>query len=453
MRILTACLAAFTLALLAVSAGAQQHFVGPASPGSHNNRFDVSAGFSHVLANAPPGISDDFGLNRGTAGVSYHLMPRLAVAAQYTGGHTSNISALGQNLTLMTYTAGPRLMYPRGRFVLFGQALFGGAHASDSYFPTATGYSTTANSFAYALGGGLDVNMSRHFAIRTLDAQFLHTTFSNGSSNVQRHLTIGAGVVYKFGFHDHAAPEPPPVMAFATPPRGDIHFSCSMNVKKANAGDTLEILGNTMTEPDHLTVRYTWMPEAGMIEGSGREVKLNTTSLAPGQYKIRGHAAVEGDYAMAADCEMPFQIAAPAMVAAVAVPKPVAVTVAAPVEAVDAPRQKEFHTNVPDAFFDYNSASMRMDARAATTHAADFLNQHPDMRVRVEGFADERGSVEYNLMLGQQRAEAARNALIAAGVEPGRVEIVSFGKADAVCAEASEACYRQNRRAAFSLHP
>ena len=153
---------------------------------------------------------------------------------------------------------------------------------------------------------------------------------------------------------------------------------------------------------------------------------------------------------LAADCEMPFEILGPVAAVAPAAAQPVA---AASSEEMDAPRQKAFHTNVPDAFFDYNSAAMRMDARAATTHAADFLNQHPEMRVRVEGFADERGSVEYNLMLGQQRAEAARNALIAAGVDPSRVEIVSFGKADPVCTEVGESCYQQNRRAAFSLHP
>ena len=348
----------------------------------------------------------------------------------------------------MTYSAGPRLVYPHRRLTVFGQALFGGAHASDSYFPTATGYTTSANSFAYSFGGGVDVSFTRHIAIRALDAQFLHTAFNNGSSNVQRHLVVGAGFVYKIG-GKAVAPAPPPMLAFATAPRGDIHFSCSLNVLKVNAGDRLEILGDTMTEPDSLNVVYTWMPDAGMIEGTGREVKLNTASVPPGHYKIRGHAAVEGDYALAADCEMPFEVAPrPAIT-----PQLTPVAAALTPEAADAPQQKEFHTNVPDAYFDYNSAAMRMDARAATTHAADFLNQHPAMRVRVEGFADERGSVEFNLMLGQQRAEAARNALIVAGVDPSRVEVVSFGKADPVCTDASEACFKQNRRAAFSLHP
>ena len=429
----------------------QEQLVGPAGPVKPAYlmpRLDLSAGYNHVLANAPPGISNDFGLNRGTASATFHFKPWLGATAQYTGGHANDISSLGQNLTLMTYTAGPRVFYPRRRYVFFGQALFGGAHGSDSYFPTSTGYTTSANSFAYSYGGGVDVNVTRRIAIRALDAQFLHTAFANGSSNVQRHLVVGGGIVFKFGGKE-PAPRPQPELAFATAPHGDIHFSCSLKTTKVVAGTMLDILGETMTEPNQLDVVYTWMPEAGMIEGTGREVKLNTAELAPGHYTVRGHAAVEGDYAMAADCEMPFEVTAPAVVAT-AVATPVA---AASSEAMDTPMQKEFHVNVPDAYFDYNSASMRQDARAATTHAADFLNQHPDMRVRVEGFADERGSIEYNLILGQQRAQAARNALIAAGVDPGRVEIVSFGKADPVCSEARESCYGQNRRAAFSLHP
>ena len=440
--------AALFLALITGTAAAQQsQLVGPVPPANLIPKVDISLGYNHVLANAPPGVSDDFGLNTGTASVTFHVRRWLGATAELTGGHASDISSLGQNLTLITYTAGPRLLYPHGRFVPFGQALFGVAHGSDSYFPQGTGYTTSESSFAYSLGGGLDINLTRRFAIRALDAQFLHTDFANGSSNVQRHLTIGAGVVLKFGGKE-PAPPPPPATAFATPARGDIHFSCSMTVQKVHAGDRIDILGNTMTEPNHLTVMYTWMPDAGMIEGTGREVQLNTTGLAPGHYAVKGHAAVVGDYAMAADCVLPFDIEDAAVASAAPVAAP-----ASPRAEPDTPRVKEFHVNVPDAYFDYDSAAMRMDARAATAHAADFLDQHADMRVRVEGFADERGSVEYNLMLGQQRAEAARNALIAAGVDPSRVEIVSFGKADAVCAEATEACYRQNRRAAFSLHP
>ena len=437
----------FAFVMMVGATASAQRTVGPVAPANVTPKLDLALGFDHVQANAPPGVSDDFGLNGGFVSAGYHFNRLLAVVAEGRGGTASHISSpVGQDLTLTTYLAGPRVTFERHRVVPFGQVLFGAGHGSNSYFPTATSFTTSATSFAYAAGGGVDINLTHRFAVRAVQAEFLHTGFANGSSNTQRQLAIGAGIVLKFG--GHVPPPPPAPVAVVTRPQGDIHFTCSLNTARAEAGQRLTIIGNTMTEPDHLTVMYTWMPEAGMIEGTGAEVKLNTATLLPGHYLVRGHAAVVGDYSLAADCEMPFEITAPAMAAATPPPPP---PVSAP--EADAPRQKEFHANVPDAYFDYNSAAMRPDARAATTHAADFLNQHAEMRVRVEGFADERGSVEYNLMLGQQRAEAARNALIAAGVEASRVEIISFGKADPVCAAAEESCYRQNRRAAFSLHP
>ena len=436
------------LALLTVSAAAQQRSVGPTPSANNTPRLDISLGFNHMQANAPPGVSDDFGLNGGFAGAAFHFNNWIALVGEVTGGHASDISTLGQDLNLTTYLAGPRFTYGRHRVVPFGEALFGGAHGSDSYFPTGGSYSTSASSFAYSAGGGFDVNLSHRIAVRPVEAQFLHTGFANGSSNTQRHLTIGVGIVLKFGGHQELPPTTASVAAVVTRPRGDIHFTCSINSARVTAGQDLSILGNTSTEPDHLEVMYTWMPQAGMIEGSGREVKLNTDQLQPGHYYIRGHAAVTGDYTLAADCDLPFDIIAPVVpVVTAAVPPP-----AQNQEAVSR-KQKDFHTNVPDAYFDYNNAVLRSDAQIATLHAAEFLNAHPEMQVRVEGFADERGSVEYNLMLGQQRAQAARTALIKAGVAAGRVEIISFGKADPVCKESVESCYEQNRRAAFSLHP
>lgn len=90
----------------------------------------------------------------------------LSIAGEFTGGHANNISLLGQNLTLMTYMAGPRVSHPGHRLVPFGQVLFGGAHGSDSYFPTFTSSTSSASSWALSSGGGLDVNLTRRFAIR-----------------------------------------------------------------------------------------------------------------------------------------------------------------------------------------------------------------------------------------------------------------------------------------------
>ena len=110
-----------------------------------------------------------------------------------------------------------------------------------------------------------------------------------------------------------------------------------------------------------------------------------------------------------------------------------------------------FHAAVPDAFFDYDSYELRPDAQTAAEKASAYLAAHPAIKVVIGGYCDERGSAEYNLALGENRANAARQALVAAGVAPTRVRVVSYGKEKQFCSEQNENCYQQNRRAQFSL--
>jgi len=134
---------------------------------------------------------------------------------------------------------------------------------------------------------------------------------------------------------------------------------------------------------------------------------------------------------------------------------PVAPTV--PVEAAttnttaDMGSEEVFHQNVQDMYFDYDSASLRPDGEAAAVKAASYLVAHPDIRIVIGGYCDDRGSAEYNLALGENRANAAKTALVNAGVAPARVRVVSYGKEKQFCTDETEACWQQNRRAQFSL--
>jgi peptidoglycan-associated lipoprotein len=110
-----------------------------------------------------------------------------------------------------------------------------------------------------------------------------------------------------------------------------------------------------------------------------------------------------------------------------------------------------FEQNVKDAFFDFNKADIREDARAALTQTAEFLRSYPPVRVTIEGHCDERGSTEYNLGLGQRRAEAAKNYLISLGISASRMETVSWGKERPFCTEHNEECWQLNRRAHFIM--
>jgi peptidoglycan-associated lipoprotein len=110
-----------------------------------------------------------------------------------------------------------------------------------------------------------------------------------------------------------------------------------------------------------------------------------------------------------------------------------------------------FHQNVQDAFFDYDSYELRPDAQAATTQAASYLAAHPAIKIVIGGYCDDRGSAEYNLALGENRANAARTALTSAGVAPNRIRVISYGKEKQFCTEENESCWQQNRRAQFSI--
>ena len=133
--------------------------------------------------------------------------------------------------------------------------------------------------------------------------------------------------------------------------------------------------------------------------------------------------------------------------ARVTVTAPPAVVV--PVNTLSA--EQEFKANVQDVFFDYDTYDIRSDARAALARDATYLVSHPEVKLVIGGYCDERGSNEYNLALGQNRADAARSALVTAGVASSRIRIISYGKEKPFCSESTEECWQQNRRAGFTL--
>ena len=111
----------------------------------------------------------------------------------------------------------------------------------------------------------------------------------------------------------------------------------------------------------------------------------------------------------------------------------------------------EFHAHVQDLFFDYDSYDLRPDAQTAAQQDAAYLAAHPAIRIIIGGYCDDRGSAEYNLALGENRANSAKTALINAGVSPARIRVVSYGNEKQFCTQESESCWQENRRAQFSL--
>ena len=110
-----------------------------------------------------------------------------------------------------------------------------------------------------------------------------------------------------------------------------------------------------------------------------------------------------------------------------------------------------FHQNVQDIYFGYDSYDLDPQGQSSASKAASYLASHPAIKVIIGGYCDERGSAEYNLALGENRANAAKSALVSAGVTASRLRVVSYGKEKQFCNAQDESCYQQNRRAQFSL--
>lgn len=99
-----------------------------------------------------------------------------------------------------------------------------------------------------------------------------------------------------------------------------------------------------------------------------------------------------------------------------------------------------------DVFFSYDQWTLSKNGMASLNHDADWLKQHPGAVMKVEGHCDERGTTDYNVVLGDKRAKSARTYLIELGVNPKQVAIISYGKERPFCLDHTELCYQQNRR-------
>ena len=119
-------------------------------------------------------------------------------------------------------------------------------------------------------------------------------------------------------------------------------------------------------------------------------------------------------------------------------------------DAVTRARIDQLLSRIEDAYFDYDRAILRPDAikalAADSGELRDILKDYPDYKLSIEGHCDERGSAEYNIALGEQRANAAKAYLVGVGIPDGQLNTVSYGKERPVCADSTEACYQKNRR-------
>jgi outer membrane protein OmpA-like peptidoglycan-associated protein len=277
-----------------------------------------------------------------------------------------------------------------------------------------------------------------------VDAEYLHTAFPNGVNGSQHQLQISTDLFFCFGHRARAAALAPP----PTPVQPQVEFSCSQSAEQVPVGEPVEIIGNTLTEPGKQAVHYSWSASGGTVQGTGSMVSVETSGLAPGYYHVYGHAGLQSHPSITSACEVSFEVVAR---------EPREKVITRTVVQKESPEYlKElavFKKNMQDAFFDLNKYNLRPDAQAAVEHDAQYLLTHPTLNITIAGFADERGTVEFNIMLGLPPALAVREALVSEGVDRSRMNVVSYGKEKQFCDTGTPECYQLNHRAHMELNP
>jgi peptidoglycan-associated lipoprotein len=145
----------------------------------------------------------------------------------------------------------------------------------------------------------------------------------------------------------------------------------------------------------------------------------------------------------------PAPVAPPAPAPAPPPPPPPAT--AAPAPAPPAPKEFQPNDNVKQIYFDFDKSVIRPGDAKILDASAAWLKQNSNQLLLIEGHCDERGTNEYNLALGDRRAKAAMNYLVAQGISADRMTIVSYGEERPVCTEKTEACWAKNRRDQFMV--
>ncbi|MGB9434094.1 MAG: peptidoglycan-associated lipoprotein Pal [Candidatus Acidiferrum sp.] len=235
-------------------------------------------------------------------------------------------------------------------------------------------------------------------------------------------ISFSALALFVAGCHKKPAAPPPPAY---TPPPAAVKPTATISADRnsINRGESVKLTWST-TDATNVSIA----PEVGAVTPQG------STSVSPIEsttYSITASGA-----GGTADASVRISVNAPAPVA----------------EAPKSSFNDLFLKEMRDAYFDYDSAAIRPDAREALQKSADFLKGYPNARVTIEGHCDERGSTEYNLALGQRRANAVKEYMVSLGIPADHLNTTSWGKEKPFCTESTEACYAQNRRGHFTLN-
>jgi hypothetical protein len=170
----------------------------PSAAKPASSSLDVAVLYNASRQNNVAGTS--FWMQGASVQIHGQFWRGLGVVADVAELHTANMQGSGVGLDLVTATFGPRYTWaPSSRhYAIFAQVLAGEANGLNSVFPAAAGTTSNATSLALQAGGGMNIHLTPHIAVRAFEADWLRTQLPNATTNVQNNLCLGAGLVFRF---------------------------------------------------------------------------------------------------------------------------------------------------------------------------------------------------------------------------------------------------------------
>jgi opacity protein-like surface antigen/outer membrane protein OmpA-like peptidoglycan-associated protein len=240
-------------------------------------------------------------MNGGSTSIAFNLNRYLGLVAdvgvytnseiRFQGAYLGTVNVDNTNVGALSYLFGPRLSFRNhSRVTPFVQVLIGGMHANEVMLANCTFSCTllpSQTSLALTAGGGVDVKVSHHFAIRVIQAEYLMTRFQDyntGATATQNDVRLSSGIVFRFGGYS-AAP---------LPPLSPLTYYCSVTPKSVFPGETIAASGTAVSLDPTKTAVYTWSVDGGTVTGVSNTAKIDTTNTAPGDYTLKCHVS-EGD--------------------------------------------------------------------------------------------------------------------------------------------------------------
>jgi outer membrane protein OmpA-like peptidoglycan-associated protein len=484
---------------------------------------EISVDYSYFRFNPSLTQLRNRSYNGGGGSFNFNLTEHFGIKAEFMGyGSTSWTTTFANPIVtpsgtipagtfqtqgnMFTYLFGPTYTVRTSRVNYFGEILFGGSNTNgyanliksiDAGGGTISA-SGAQHPFTMAIGGGVDIRITKSIAFRPVEIDYVLTRYSNPltSVNNQNHFRYLAGLVFRFG----GAPPPPPnrppvascsanpamvyagsgdtimVRADASDPDNDSltytwtasggtadgtgsqvrwnsaelaaggytvsarvddgrggttncsaeirveprpnrppTMSCAVVPNSVPPGGRVRITA-TASDPDNDPLAFTWRSNGGQIVGSGAEVQLDTTGLAPGPYTVNGR--VDDGRGGATDCQGQLTVQAPAP------PPPSAVEIRLALRSIYFPTAQPTPTK-PDAGL---IASQQVTLTSLANDFKEYLATKPNASLVLGGHADHRGAPEYNKALSERRVEITKRFLVGQGIPEANLTVESFGE-------------------------